>query len=103
MAPIKWIESILVDSLGVSRDKEIAAKVLMGLNFYGYRYLDTAFHHPEAITGNTLLDVFGKLNVVIKWRAAEGEHLFTYDDESRAQFGQMSFPSLQVCSQMHTC
>ena len=83
------------DNFGLAKDSALASKLLMGLNFYGYRYLEANYGHPEAITGNTLISQLKKLPVVIKWNTEYAEHKFTYDDEITTTYGEIYFPTLK--------
>ncbi|XP_063952973.1 chitinase domain-containing protein 1-like [Lytechinus pictus] len=88
-SPIEWVRlcvEALVPDPGPNR-----AKVLLGLNFYGYDFGPQA---ADAITGPRYLELLKKNK--LKWDSNSAEHYFEYKDGSISR--RVFYPTLQSIS-----
>lgn len=87
-SPIDWIEEnvvSLVPELSPER-----AKILLGLNFYGYDFTSSTM---DALVGSRYLELLSKHKPKLKWDAHCAEHYFEYKSGSGRH--EVYYPSLK--------
>ncbi|XP_072175955.1 chitinase domain-containing protein 1-like [Diadema setosum] len=88
-SPIEWVR-LCVEAL-VPEPGPDRAKILLGLNFYGY---DFGLQAADAITGPRYLELLKKHK--LKWEAGAAEHVFEYKDGTVTR--QVYYPTLKSIS-----
>jgi chitinase domain-containing protein 1 len=72
---------------------KLAGKLLLGFNFYGYKYTQKSSEQPEAILGSSLLEMISKSagKVQAFYDEAAGEHYFTFPYDKKIVY----YPTLR--------
>lgn len=81
-APLFWVKRNIQY---LTSEKKYRAKILVGINFYGYRYeMDLTnkglLKQPDAVTGNQLIEAIKEDNWIIKYEEKTNEHFFMKQD-----------------------
>ncbi|XP_071804728.1 chitinase domain-containing protein 1-like [Asterias amurensis] len=87
-SPIDWVRSCVKD-ITPDPNPEERAKILLGLNFYGYDYGPQS---AEAMIGPRYLELLKKRK--LKWNTAQAEHVFDYKKDG-PWVHQVYYPSLK--------
>ena len=87
-APIEWIRENIIR---LDPDASFRAKILLGLNMYGYDY----GLKQDAITGNQYLDILRKHDPTMMWLDSEREHVFSYPGNDNHNH-KVYYPTLHV-------
>lgn len=78
-APLPWVESAIATLLGrASPPNPLAARLLVGLNLYGYTYAESG--GGEAVLGPQFLDILRVHKPRARWLEEAAEHVFKYQD-----------------------
>ncbi|KAJ7962546.1 chitinase domain-containing protein 1 [Quillaja saponaria] len=98
-APLKWIQSTLQLLLGTSgnRARNLARKILLGINFYGNDFTLSRGLGGGAIIGRDYLSLLEKHKPVLQWEKNSAEHVFFYLDDNNIKHA-VFFPSLMSIS-----
>ncbi|CAO2835505.1 unnamed protein product [Amaranthus hypochondriacus] len=91
-APLKWVHSTVELLLGTG-NKNLANKVLVGLNFYGNDFVLAEGGDARAITGRDYLSLLDQYKPTIKWHNDFAEHFFLYTDDQHRQHA-VFYPTL---------
>ncbi|KAL3095471.1 hypothetical protein niasHT_026900 [Heterodera trifolii] len=88
VAPIDWVEANIryaITAAGGGEDEEAAtaAKILMGLNFYGY---DRTNGQSTALLGNQFIELLSSSDAKLSFEANVGEHRLTFGDNGIAYY-----------------
>jgi chitinase domain-containing protein 1 len=93
-APLAWVRdclnTIIPKSGEAARERRLARKVLLGLNFYGNDYVLPAGGGP--IVGAQFLDLLRTRRPKLVWERELGEHSFTYS--RGAESHRVFYPTL---------
>uniref|UniRef100_A0A5K3FBQ6 Chitinase domain-containing protein 1 n=1 Tax=Mesocestoides corti TaxID=53468 RepID=A0A5K3FBQ6_MESCO len=94
-SPVEWIirciKSLAPEGADLKRLATKRAKILVGLNFYGYDYVPSK-KHGQAVLRNDVLGVVKSLNPTFKWHEKSAEHSLEYTD-NEGQRHSMYFPT----------
>ncbi|KAL8590975.1 hypothetical protein ACOMHN_019522 [Nucella lapillus] len=74
-SPMSWVRQC-VELLTPDGDREVRAKILLGLNFYGSHYIVGT--KVEPILGSQFVDVLRKQKPLIHWDSDVAEHVFEF-------------------------
>ncbi|XP_059139701.1 chitinase domain-containing protein 1-like [Physella acuta] len=95
-SPLLWVKDCIL-KLAPEQDSSIRKKLLVGLNFYGLRYVvneDSSLSNGEHIIGTQFIENLKKSKSSnINWSNHAAEHSFDYTD-SKGRFS-MVYPSLK--------
>ena len=81
----------------------LSQKVLLGLNFYGYKYEYPVTGAPEAYTAPRLLQTLQDTpsnRASVRWREVEREHVFTVKQPD-GSIHSIYFPTIWVWAHSH--
>eukprot|EP00455_Lapot_gusevi_P056262 TRINITY_DN9316_c0_g2_i5.p1 TRINITY_DN9316_c0_g2~~TRINITY_DN9316_c0_g2_i5.p1 ORF type:complete len:139 (+),score=26.25 TRINITY_DN9316_c0_g2_i5:305-721(+) len=94
VAPYTWVNASVYHILGEEPRQypELAAKIMLGLNFYGYHYQQN--QPRNAILANTYLKLLQEHKPSFIWEPQSREHYFYHAGQSEVQ-GVVFYPTLQ--------
>jgi len=81
-APLAWITKTVMDLISPEKrsDKKVTNKIMMGLNFYGHKFLQPG--GPSPVVANEYLDTLKKKKDTgrFRWNLKDEEHSFTFEE-----------------------
>ncbi|KAL3103622.1 hypothetical protein niasHT_026816 [Heterodera trifolii] len=98
VAPIDWVEANIryaITAAGGGEDEEAAtaAKILMGLNFYGY---DRTNGQSTALLGNQFIELLSSSDAKLSFEANVGEHRLTFGNNGIAYYPSIKSIALRL-------
>lgn len=94
-APIKWaiqcVKNLVPDEKDSKNQATKRAKILLGVNFYGYDYVPDK-RQGRAVLGHDVVEVARKYSPVFKWHGESAEHSLEYADDGQTKHS-LFFPT----------
>ncbi|KAL5962683.1 Chitinase domain-containing protein 1 [Taenia solium] len=94
-APLKWatqcVRNLVPDGKDDENQATKRAKILLGVNFYGYDYVPDK-RQGRAVLGHDVVEVAKKYSPFFKWHEESAEHSLEYADDSQMEHS-LFFPT----------
>ncbi|KAL5112599.1 Chitinase domain-containing protein 1 [Taenia crassiceps] len=90
-APLKWATQCVKNLVPDEKDAKKRAKILLGVNFYGYDYMPER-REGKAVLSHDVVEVAKKYSPIFKWHEESAEHSLEYEADGRTKHS-LFFPT----------